>query len=985
MTALEPNAFGRFFEAVYGVPPFPWQQRLAETVVRDRWPDVLALPTAAGKTSVIDIAVFALACQAHRDGSKRTAPRRIVFVVDRRIVVDETFRRAMHLSSALGVAAHGVVRDVADRLRTIAGDSGALPLTCVALRGGAYQHEEWTRTPLHPTVVSSTVDQIGSRLLFRGYGVSPNAWPIHAALLGNDSLIVLDEAHCANPFRQTLGAVVRFRSPSWAQEPVATPFQVVTMSATPRDASRASGTVFDLDAADDANIVLSRRRRASKPARLIVSDAKGSPAAALVTTLVREILAASADGTPRAAAVIVNRVATARAVAAALSAAARDGDVVLLTGRMRPIDRDEITAAWRDRLNPAGRERPLQRPAFVVATQCLEVGADFDFDVLVSECASLDALRQRFGRLNRTGRPIDARAAVVIRADQTSPPKTLKDTDPIYGDSLPLTWQWLKARATDDIVDFGIAAMDALIDDSRHAEPEAFERLSVPAPDAPVMLPAYLDRWVQTSPVPTPDPDVAIFLHGIERGEPDVYVCWRKDLSGSGPDAWLELLSICPPVSTESLPVPLSLARRWVGGLTVNETGGDVLGASAPDDGELRTERPLVFRWHGRDSTTTSFVDDPREVAAGDVLVTSAATGCWNQLGDVPALWNTPSRIDRWEEATFLAHGRPVLRVTPEVVAGWPVTAARDRLLSLLADDEYDFSGAGRRDLMRVLRDVAREAHVSEWAWLRNAIATLAASRHAPKVLRHPFGGVVLKGDLVQSDRPSDDLVDEDDRSENPASIELEAHSEHVAYRATQLTDTCLNPALAAAIVTAAHFHDVGKADLRFQAWLRGGSSLAARAAGVLLAKSPGLPMSTAERRMARIRSGYPEGGRHELLSVRLVESSPMLMDRADRDLVRHLIASHHGRCRPFAPVITDPEPRPVSLTFPANGEQLVADSQTELERLDSGVSDRFWQLVQRFGWWGLVYLELLLRVADHDASHIESQQAIAAARQSAS
>ena len=46
-------------------------------------------------------------------------------------------------------------------------------------------------------------------------------------------------------------------------------------------------------------------------------------------------------------------------------------------------------------------------------------------------------------------------------------------------------------------------------------------------------MPAYLDLWSHTSPPPTNDPEVGLFLHGAERATAEVSLVWRGDLSTS--------------------------------------------------------------------------------------------------------------------------------------------------------------------------------------------------------------------------------------------------------------------------------------------------------------------------------------------------------------------------------------------------------------------------------------------------------------------
>jgi CRISPR-associated endonuclease/helicase Cas3 len=208
--------------------------------------------------------------------------------------------------------------------------------------------------------------------------------------------------------------------------------------------------------------------------------------------------------------------------------------------------------------------------------------------------------------------------------------------------------------------------------------------------------------------------------------------------------------------------------------------------------------------------------------------------------------------------------------------------------------------------------------------------------------------------------------LEEDDHSASGGPVSLDAHSDDVARFASAFAKE-LVPAFAADLELTGRFHDAGKADMRFQALLRACTVLEASLTGELLAKSDGLPARPSERRRIQSRAGYPQGARHELVSTRLLESATALASAHDRELVLHLIASHHGWCRPFAPVCDEQENASVTITL--HDITLTTPAATGLERCDSGVAERFWRLVRRYGWWGVAYLEAVFRLADHTAS----------------
>jgi len=86
--------FDEYFKALTGYSPFPWQGQLFKRFMQGEIPSSCDLPTGLGKTSIMAIWLIALAKEAK-------VPRRLVYVVNRRTVVDQATREAERLRENL--------------------------------------------------------------------------------------------------------------------------------------------------------------------------------------------------------------------------------------------------------------------------------------------------------------------------------------------------------------------------------------------------------------------------------------------------------------------------------------------------------------------------------------------------------------------------------------------------------------------------------------------------------------------------------------------------------------------------------------------------------------------------------------------------------------------------------------------------------------------------------------------------------------------
>lgn len=997
--------FDEFVVAVHGREPFPWQRAMAEMLVSGGPPQLVTVPTGLGKTSVLDAWMWALAIQAEQR-SGRTVTTRAAFVVDRRVIVDAAFEHASTIQKALVERDLPATAWAAERLRGLGHELGR-PIEVVRMRGGVTWAWRWLRQPDQPAVIVGTVDQFGSRFLFRGYGVGARLRPIDAALVGNDVTVFVDEAHLSTALAHTVRTSAELESRS-AVTTSERRTSIVAMSATPPINVPDDASVLTIGQDDLDNEVAARRLTAVKAAELV--DLPPSKKSNAVDTLANELasraVALAADG--RVVAVVVNTIDVARMVHSLASAPSKNRpavDAVLAIGRCRNLDREASRRIWWDRAAAGWQRASETRGLVVVATQTIEVGADLDVDCLLTEVAPIDSLVQRFGRVDRLGSIGSTRSWIVRQ-----PTRSEAKSNHVYGEAADRTWDWLKLQAGSGVIDFGPEAMGgrlrALSDSDRRA-------LVAPVAAIPELFNEVLHQLARTNPSPNPDHPIATYLHGMCESQPAVGVVWRAGIGGGG---GTQMLRANPPTTAEAVEVPLTHVMRFLRGDDTGATASDldsVVSPEAPpgDEPERGQTAVPIEVWLVREGEPRQVVR-PSDLRPGDLIVVDSEVGGHDQFG-----WT--GRADHRvvpDIADLVRSGPPQLRVDPAVVSS--VLGERSRgesespsevvglcaalqrtALDELSDREPERSPAERRaralqpsrDLDALvgslLSAVCRgaqgcplEAEIVTFADRFRPLTGWTVATGEPDGGRNNRATVVVDGFSVGDEgnatclgvrlcAPSQwlplDRVDDSARgsSQVGVAVGLDAHLGAVGDRAAQYAaNVGLSRVLVESVRIAGLAHDLGKADPRFQAMLRGGDWLAVAAfdgdPDHALAKSArGAPT---QPETVGPNWEWPRGMRHEAVSVALVRGAS-LPDHLDAELIEHLVAAHHGWSRPLFPPVTDTLPRPVVARF--EGQTVRAASDDVL--VDWTQPARFRRLCERYGWWGLALLESVLRLAD--------------------
>ncbi len=507
-------AFSEVFKVLTDHSPTPWQKALYNEFICGRERRSCNLPTGLGKTSVIHIWLIALATVPTR------VPRRLVYVVNRRTVVDQATREAEMLRERLCRAPV-----LERRLKDLCALVTDTPLAISTLRGQFADNGEWHSDPSRPAIVIGTVDMIGSRLLFSGYGRGFRARPLHAAFLGQDVLLIHDEAHLEPAFQRLVEAL----SAEQKRQREHRAFQFMELTATSRS-DNVSASAFSLTAADRSHPEVRKRLEARKWLTFRSVDEKEISGESTKLALKHKDSGA-------AVLVYLRKVEDVDAVRARLK---KDNNqkVQALTGTLRGLERDRLAkkdpifARFLPDSNRSENVTPESGTVYFVCTSAGEVGVNISADHLVCDLTPFDSMVQRFGRVNRFGDG-DARIDVVHEGS----PNRKKENDP-YDAS---RWKTLNAleglrKREDGRRDASLRALGEL--PARDTQ-DAF----TPAPAILETSDILFDAWSLTSVrAELPGrPPVADWLHGVREWEPpETYVAWRREVAEIAGDFLLD-------------------------------------------------------------------------------------------------------------------------------------------------------------------------------------------------------------------------------------------------------------------------------------------------------------------------------------------------------------------------------------------------------------------------------------------------------------
>lgn len=897
---------------------FPWQHDLFARFQAGRIPAALDIPTGLGKTSVM-----ALWLAARASGAQ--LPRRLVYVVDRRAVVDQATDVALRLRQLV---------DAEPDLKAALGLSDDQSLPISTLRGRFVDNREWLADPTAPAIIVGTVDMVGSRLLFEGYGVSRKMRPYHAGLLGADTLVALDEAHLVPPFEHLLRAIATdpaFRPRDGRHRMLAPPFNLLSLSATGR---APSDERLGLTEKDCEHEVLRKRLYAKKSLRIETLGAETK----LEDALAKQAWAVT-EGGKKALRVIVysNSRDVARQARETVERLARSGhktgtpsaaiDLELFVGGRRVLEREQVKKRLEALGFIAGSRSGRSRPAFLFATSAGEVGVDLDADHMICDLVEWERMVQRLGRVNRRGDG-EARITVFVEPEPKANNKEQEALDKQHRreklddkerkrvdeyqkrlhqwSSRKLPFEYLRKHEEGGYDASPAALLDlktrALTDaDLRKVVDEA----TTPEPLRPALTRPLVEAWAMTSLERHPGrPAIQPWLRGWIEDAPQTTVVWRRYLpvrtTGAAPlkseiEAFFEA---APPHTSEHLETETFRVANWIA------ARGEAL-ASLPVEQETTTLLRCL-----RDEDVVAFALEPDGRLRRDGVLT---------LGRVRSPLDNKGK----EEFRRLLAGATL--IVDSRLAGLKDGLLDEKEASMpqTADDGdpwLDTGAVGFR--VRILDAATLGPKNGTWRERFRFAYELTDDGEATRWL------------VVEKWR-HDAATEEDRSSANPQL--LDEHQSWTEKRARHLAkDLDLDDALQDLLALAARLHDEGKRATR---WQRAFNA----PAGGIYAKTEG-PISY----------GLLDGYRHELGSLLRVECDERLRHLPDehRDLVLHLITAHHGFARPVIGT-GGCEDKPPSV----------------LQAKAAEIALRFARLQARWGPWGLAWWEALLRAADQQAS----------------